>query len=69
MPEGFSSRSTPYELRHSCASLLADRGTPLTDIADLLGTSVRMLERHYRHLLRPSVAAARDRDWRLAESG
>lgn len=59
---------TPYELRHSCASLLADRGTPLTEIADLLGTSVRMLERHYRHLLRPSVAAARDHDWRTAQA-
>jgi integrase len=44
--------------RHSAASLLSDAGVPLEAIADVYGhTSTRMLEQHYRHQIRPSVAA------------
>ena len=58
-----------YVLRHSCASLLADRGVPNETIADLLGhTTTRMVDQTYRHRLRPTVAAARDQDWRQAKS-
>jgi integrase len=42
-------RLTPYELRHSCASYLIPR-LGITKVADLLGTSERMLRRHYHHI-------------------
>ncbi|MEZ5298313.1 MAG: tyrosine-type recombinase/integrase [Ilumatobacteraceae bacterium] len=49
----------PNELRHSCASLLSDAGVPLELIADLLGhTTTDMLDRTYRHRLRPVVDVA-----------
>jgi integrase len=52
-------RITPHELRHSCASILNDRGVPLELIADLLGhVDTTMLARTYRHRLRPSADAA-----------
>jgi integrase len=52
-------RVTPHELRHSCASILNDRGVALELIADLLGhTDTTMLARTYRHRLRPSADAA-----------
>jgi integrase len=42
--------------RHSAASLLSDAGVPLEVIADALGhSSTRMLERHYRHPVRPTI--------------
>lgn len=44
----------PSELRHTCASLLADDGGPPHVLADLLGhTSTRMVDQFYRH--RPAV--------------
>ncbi|MBO0834446.1 MAG: site-specific integrase, partial [Actinobacteria bacterium] len=44
--------------RHSAASLLSDAGLSNEQIADVLGhESTRMLERHYRHPIRPTVAA------------
>jgi integrase len=50
---------TPYELRHSTASLLIAAGVPPFEVADLLGhADLRMLERHYRHKLNPVVATA-----------
>ena len=49
----------PNELRHSCASVLSERGVPLELIADLLGhTSTRMLDQTYRHRPRRAVTAA-----------
>jgi integrase len=54
----------PNELRHSCASLLSDAGVPLEQIADLLGhRSTDMLDRTYRHRLRPVVDVAARVDW------
>ena len=62
-------RTRPNELRHSCASLLSDRGVPLERIADLLGhVDTRMLERTYRHRLRPVVDVAAKVDWLSASS-
>lgn len=41
---------TPYELRHTAASLLVDAGASAYAVADQLGhTTTRMLDRHYRH--------------------
>ena len=54
----------PNELRHSCASLLSDQGVPLELIADLLGhASTDMLDRTYRHRLRPTVDVAKRATW------
>jgi hypothetical protein len=51
----------PNELRHSAASLMNDAGTPLELIADVLGhSSTAMLDRHYRHRLRPSAERLSD---------
>lgn len=44
----------PNELRHTCATLLAEDGVPPHVLADLLGhTSTRMVDAYYRH--RPAV--------------
>lgn len=54
----------PNELRHSCASLLADEGVPNELIADLLGHSTtRMVEQTYKHRLRPVVSVAAHAVW------
>ena len=47
---------TPNELRHSAASLMSDAGMPIELVADQLGhKDLRMLQRHYRHRIRPTV--------------
>jgi integrase len=57
-------RVTPNELRHSCASLLADEGVSNEAIADLLGhTTTRMVDQTYRHRLRPVVDVATRATW------
>ena len=49
---GFGDDWTPYEMRHTAASVLNDQGVPLELIADLLGNKdTRMLAKHYRHRL------------------
>jgi integrase len=59
---------TPNELRHSCASLLADEGVRNEDIADLLGhTTTRMVDQTYRHRLRSSVDVAARSTWATAQ--
>lgn len=58
----------PNELRHSCASLLADQGVRFEVIADLLGhESTRMLESTYRHRLRPVIDVATTATWVTAD--
>ncbi|MFK7920064.1 MAG: tyrosine-type recombinase/integrase [Ilumatobacter sp.] len=48
---------TPNLLRHSAASLMADAGMPIELVADQLGhRDLRMLQRHYRHRIRPTIA-------------
>jgi len=55
---------TPNELRHSCASLLADQGVPHERIAELLGhTTTRMVDTTYKHRLRPTINVAVEADW------
>jgi integrase len=41
---------TAYTLRHTCASWLVAQGVPTKKIADFIGTSEAMIERHYGHL-------------------
>lgn len=49
-------RWTPNLLRHTAASLMADAGMPIEQVADQLGhRDLRMLQRHYRHRLRPTI--------------
>lgn len=50
---------TPYTLRHTATSLLADAGVPNELLADLLGhRTTRMVELHYRHRLKTSIDVA-----------
>jgi integrase len=50
-------RWTPNLLRHTAASLMADAGMPIEQVADQLGhDDLRMLQKHYRHRVRPTVA-------------
>ena len=47
---------TPNELRHSAASLMSDAGMPIEQVADQLGhKDLRMLQKHYRHRIRPTI--------------
>jgi integrase len=52
MPDG----TTAYTLRHSVITDLVHGGLDLLTVAQISGTSVRMIERHYGHL-RGDVAA------------
>ena len=48
---------TPNLLRHSAASLMADAGMPIELVADQLGhRDLRMLQRHHRHRIRPTIS-------------
>jgi integrase len=55
--------TTLYSLRHTFASQHIMGGTDLKTLADIMGTSVRMLEEHYAHILashkRKAVEAAK----------
>jgi integrase len=42
----------PYDLRHACASLLINAGTPLTEVAEHLGNSVGVLSQTYAHVIK-----------------
>ena len=51
-------RWTPYEMRHSAASLMSAEGVPLELVADVLGhEGTRMAALVYRHVLAPTVEA------------
>jgi integrase len=48
---------TPNMLRHTSASLMADAGVPIEEVADQLGhRDTRMASLHYRHRIRPTVS-------------
>lgn len=54
---GIEGEWTPNLLRHSAASLMADAGMPIELVADQLGhRDLRMLQRHYRHRIKPTIA-------------
>lgn len=46
----------PYDLRHSCTSLLSAACVPVEQIADILGhPGVRMTAEVYRHRINPVI--------------
>ena len=47
-----------YTLRHSVITDMVQTGVPLLTIAQLAGTSVRMIEQHYGHLRQDAALAA-----------
>lgn len=49
-------RIIPYSFRHTYITNAIKRGTPIKLVADLCGTSVLMIERHYSHLLSDTQA-------------
>jgi integrase len=51
----------PYTLRHTYATWSLSAGVPAYDVARYMGTSVRMLDLTYGHLIRGSEEVARDR--------
>ena len=49
---------TPNDLRHTAASLMADAGVPIEEVADQLGhRDTRMASLHYRHRIKETVSA------------
>ncbi|WP_412060357.1 tyrosine-type recombinase/integrase [Rubrivirga sp. IMCC45206] len=46
---GVNKTVTAYALRHAYGTRMAGAGVPLLDLARLMGTSLRMIERHYAH--------------------
>ena len=58
---GIEGRVTPYSLRHTATSLLSAAGVAPELLADLLGhVDTRMVFKHYRHPVSPSVSVAAD---------
>ena len=55
----------PYLLRHSAVSLPLDAGSPIEEVADLLGDNPQTVYRHCRHRVRPVVTKAAERMERL----
>jgi len=55
---GLADNVTAYALRHSTITDLIVDGVPLLTVAQLAGTSVAMIERHYGHLLQAQATAA-----------
>jgi integrase len=63
-------RWTPYEMRHTAASLLSADGVPLELVADVLGhDGTRMVAQVYRHAVAPTVDVAAERMERLLGEG
>ena len=54
-------RLTNYRWRHTAASSLLMAGVPISDVAALLGTSVRVIESTYGHLLSRHLAQTAER--------
>lgn len=50
-----------HNFRHSFATDLLTQGIPIEDIAALLGNSVRIVEKHYAHLVKSRRAAIEQR--------
>ena len=58
---GLATTHRPYDLRHAYASWMLAAGVPAYDVARYMGTSVRMLDLTYGHLVKGSESAARER--------
>lgn len=55
---GLPEHTTAYSLRHSTITDLVTAGLPTLTVAQVSGTSVRMIEKHYGHLLSNAATAA-----------
>jgi hypothetical protein len=55
---GLPKEATAYTLRHSTITDLVVAGAPLLTIAQISGTSVDMIEKHYGHLVQERAAEA-----------
>jgi integrase len=55
---GLPATTTAYSLRHSTITDLVTGGLPTLTVAQVSGTSVRMIEKHYGHLLSNAATAA-----------
>ncbi len=57
---GLDTSVTAYTLRHTTASWMIQRGRSASKVAEVLGTSAEMIQKHYGHLdpdhLRDEVA-------------
>lgn len=58
---GLPPEATAYTLRHSAITDLVHQGLDLLTVAQLSGTSVAMIERHYGHLRQQIATAALER--------
>ena len=60
----------PYQLRHTFATEALAAGISIFELARVMGTSVKMIDRSYAHLARDSEQAIRARlDARAGRSG
>lgn len=58
---GIEGTVRPYDLRHTVTSLLSAAGVAPELLADLLGHGdTRMVHKHYRHPVTPTVTVAAD---------
>ena len=51
---GLDLRLTPYSMRHTYASFALAAGVSIFDLARLMGTSVKVIDETYGHLVRDS---------------
>ena len=56
---GLDRRLTPYAMRHTYASFALDAGISIFELARLMGTSVRVIDDTYGHLVRGSLDRVR----------
>jgi integrase len=56
---GLDGRLTPYGMRHTYASFALDAGVSIFELARLMGTSVRVIDDTYGHLVRGSLDRVR----------
>ena len=56
---GLDRRLTPYAMRHTYASFALDAGVSIFELARLMGTSVRVIDSTYGHLVRGSLDRVR----------
>jgi integrase len=58
---GVEGRVTPYDVRHTATSVLSAAQVPPELLADLLGhDDTRMVFRHFRHPVTPTIDVAAD---------
>lgn len=50
----------PHALRHYCATQLLLNNVPAAKVSKIMGVSVRVIEKHYAHILTDDIAGATD---------